>query len=158
MVRPMILCIDDQAEVLAAVTKDLDVLEPLFDIAACDDAADAREVLGEALASGQDVAVIVADCVMPGEDGVSLLHWVQEDGRLPHARKILLTGQASHDQTIQAINEAHVDRYVRKPWQSGELRQAVQESVTHWVFDSGRDWQDYRSVLDQKVLLNRLHG
>jgi two-component system chemotaxis response regulator CheY len=31
-------------------------------------------------------------------------------------RKILLTGQANHADTIRAVNEAHIDNYFEKPW------------------------------------------
>ncbi|MFW5845913.1 MAG: response regulator [Planctomycetota bacterium] len=158
MAPPMIVCVDDQTEVLNAVGKDLEELGEHLNICECDSAADARSVLDEAAEQAQPVAVILADCVMPEEDGVSLLTAIRDDARFPHTRCILLTGQASHGQTIEAINAAHIDRYLAKPWRPEELQQAVREQFTHWVLDSGADWQRYRSILDQDVLLKRLHG
>ncbi len=63
------------------------------------------------------ITVIVSDHVMPGKTGVELLTDVFHDSRFPNTKKILLTGQATHTDTINAIN-AGIDRYFEKPWQS----------------------------------------
>lgn len=156
MTAAMILCIDDQAEVLAAVTKDLAAFSKHFAICGCDSAPEARELLAESEVSGQPVALIIADCVMPEEDGVSFLASILTDGHFPDTRRILLTGQANHEQTIDAINAAHIHAYLAKPWQPAELQQVVRTALTHWLFDSGRDWQHYRDIVDQQVLMERL--
>ncbi len=61
------------------------------------------------------IALIISDHVMPGKTGVELLTDVSKDGRFGFTRKVLLTGQATHTDTINAINSAGIDRYFEKP-------------------------------------------
>ena len=49
------------------------------------------------------------------------------------ARRVLVTGQAGHEDTIRAINEAELDHYVAKPWDPEEFRAVVREQLTDFV-------------------------
>ena len=68
------------------------------------------------------LAVVVTDQVMPGGSGVDLLKRLHADIRFNAASTCLLTGQATHADTIEAINVAQVGRYVEKPWSGEQLR------------------------------------
>src|SRR5262249_60208430 len=61
---------------------------------------------------------------MPGMKGVELLEIV--DRRLPSTTKILLTGQAGLDAVIDAINRAHLNQYIGKPWDETQLLLGVE--------------------------------
>lgn len=134
---PLILCIDDQREVCNAILRDLEPLTDHFTIVDCTSAAEAWEELAHAADTGRPIALVVCDHLMPVETGVSLLTRIHADDRFRGVRSILLTGMATHEDTIEAINAAHVDRYISKPWDSGRLRRIVQEELTRWVLDSG---------------------
>ena len=58
-------------------------------------------------------AVVVSDERMPGMSGAELLARVRE--RHPDTIRIVLTGQASVDAAMQAINQAQVWRFLMKP-------------------------------------------
>ena len=71
-------------------------------------------------------------------------------------RKILLTGQATHTDTINAINQAGLDRYFEKPWKSSQLVDTVQALVTEYIFDRGLEYSEFQKHLDSEVVLRRL--
>jgi len=157
MSKPVILCIDDQREVLAALTKDLEAYAELFDIMDAESAEDAGGVLDELVGRGVSIALIISDHVMPGENGVNFLASVRRRGDLPHTRKLLLTGLATHEDTIRAINEAAINRYIAKPWHSADLLNIVSRLVTEFVLEVyPDDYQRFMPVLNQEVMLDRM--
>jgi len=154
MNMPVILCVDDQREVLAAIAWALEPLEDHFEILEAERGDEAMALLGEFDAAGRPVALVIADHVMPGLSGVALLAAVDLAGRYKATRKVLLTGQATHEDTIRAINEARINRYVAKPWEEADLQQVVREELTHYVLEAFPDrWDAFRSVLDGAVML-----
>ena len=93
---------------------------------------------------------------MPGASGTDLLAKVASDKRFAKTRKVLLTGQATHADTINAINEGHLDNYIEKPWQPEKLLGIVKKLLTLYVLDMGLDHTEYMSVLDQQTLFSKL--
>lgn len=151
-----IICVDDQREVLSAVLKDLSVLSSVFHIEDCESAKEALELMDALDAEGEHIALLISDHVMPEKTGVELLTEVSVDPRFRHTKKILLTGQATHNDTIDAINNARIERYFEKPWQADVLLNAAKKLITHYVFDVGLDHGDYLIGLDTNVILERL--
>ncbi len=152
-----LICVDDQREVLSAVLQDLEPLTAWLNIEDCESAEEVLDLMDELDAEGEMVAVLVSDHVMPGKTGVELLTEVSQDSRFTHTKKILLTGQATHADTINAINTAGIDRYFEKPWQASTLVECIRTLVTEFIFDQGLDYTDYQMELDQQVVLSRLH-
>jgi two-component system chemotaxis response regulator CheY len=68
-------------------------------------------------------------------------------------RKVLLTGQAGHQDTIRAINEGGLNRYLTKPWNPAELVEVVRSELTQYVVQSGMNPLPYLSVLEPEPLL-----
>ena len=149
-----VLCVDDQREILAALRNDLSSLP--FALDTCESAAEAQELLDEIDAEGGHVAVIVCDHVMPEKSGVDWMAELNADERFPHTRKLLLTGLATHRDTIHAINEADIDMYLEKPWDADILRAAVRRMATEYVFAAGLDHMEIIRELDQEVLYREL--
>lgn len=94
----------------------------------CTLAYDAHAAL-EALKSDGPFAVVVTDFVMPGMNGVELLHAVRADW--PDTVGVMVTALDRLDVAIAALHEGKVYRFVRKPWQSAELVHAVSEAVDY---------------------------
>jgi two-component system chemotaxis response regulator CheY len=157
MQKLTIVCVDDQREVLAALRKDLESLRQSCDIVDCESADEVLEVLDEIDEAGGHPALIVSDHVMPGKNGVELLSEIKRDLRFPKTRKLLLTGMATHQDTINAINNANIDHYIEKPWTHDDLIPAVKILLTKYVFDTGLDYNTYLEVLDQDTLYHYLH-
>ncbi|WED27817.1 response regulator [Vibrio sp. DW001] len=151
-----LICVDDQREVLSAVLQDLEPLSTWLNIEDCESAAEALELMDDFDAEGEFVALIISDHVMPGKTGVELLTEISQDGRFSTTKKILLTGQATHQDTITAINLARIESYFEKPWNADVLRERARTLVTEFIFDQGLDYTDYQGNLDQNVVLARL--
>lgn len=156
MDRLNVICVDDQREVLSAVLQDLESLSDWLNIEDCESAAEVLELMDELDAQGEHIAVLVSDHVMPGKTGVELLTEVSQDSRFVETKKILLTGQATHTDTINAINQAGIDQYFEKPWKAQILVEAIRTLTTEYIFDVGLDYSDYHQHLDQNVVLKRL--
>ncbi len=152
-----IICVDDQPEVLDSVMRDLRPLAPLIRVEDASGTADCMRLIEQIDEEGGHVAVVISDQVMPGESGTGLLGKIAGDRRFRHTRKVLLTGQATHADTINAINEGQVDNYVEKPWEAAKLLAVVKRLLTHYIVDAGLDYKTYMSVLDAQTLFSKLH-
>ena len=89
---------------------------------------------------------------MPEKNGVDFLTEVHHDARFRHTRKLLLTGLATHEDTIEAINQASVDFYLDKPWDPERLMTIVRTLITRYVLRAGLEYQPLMAWLDQEVL------
>lgn len=156
MDRLYILCLEDQREVLNAIAEDLAEFDEIGIVEECESAEEAAALLDDIDSRGDYLAVVVSDHVMPGQTGVDFLTELKADGRFPRTRKILLTGLATHQDTIRAINQAAIDRYLEKPWTKAQLTQAVRELLTVFVLESGIDYEPIAGRLDQQVLFDHL--
>ncbi|GAB2661427.1 response regulator [Vibrio panuliri] len=151
-----VICVDDQREVLSAVLHDLEPLAEWLNIEDCESADEVLSLMDEIDAEGEHIAVLISDHVMPGKTGVELLTEVSGDRRYLHTKKVLLTGQATHTDTIQAINTAGINQYFEKPWQANSLVESITRLVTEYIFDAGLDYSQYHQHLDQQTVLDRL--
>jgi two-component system, OmpR family, phosphate regulon response regulator PhoB len=149
----VILCVDDEPEVRDALLRDLVPYGAVARVEAAEDVPDARAVVRECKAAGDRLALVLCDHRMPGEDGVSFLVELDQDPDTAPARKVLVTGQAGLEDTVRAVNQAHLDHYVAKPWTAEELRQVVDEQLTDFVLDEVDDLLPYVSVLDGRRIL-----
>ncbi len=151
-----IICLDDQRDVLAALRKDLELLSGAVTVIACESAVEADEVLDVMDKHAEEPALIICDHVMPGKNGIDFLVEFRKSGRFPKTKMVLLTGLATHRDTIEAINEAHIDHYIEKPWDGTDLVRTVEKLLTRYVLDAGLDYKPYLGVLDQETLYGEL--
>lgn len=143
-----ILCVDDEPSVLAAVERDLAPLEAVFPLESAEDAAQAKTLVEEIHARGDRVAIILCDHLMPGQSGVDFLIELNRNADTAAIRKVLLTGQAGHQDTIDAVNHAGLQHYISKPWQAGALVSVVRTQLTEFVLAENIDPMPYLSALD----------
>ena len=115
-----VLCVDDEANILAALKRSLHGAG--YGVLTAVGGEQALALLAET-----PVDVVVSDMRMPGMDGAQLLEQVHE--RWPQVVRILLTGQANMDATVAAINRGRILRYISKPWDELDLLSAVREGV-----------------------------
>ena len=147
-----IITVDDQREVLDAVSSDLSDFEEKFKLEECETAQEAEELLEEIYDQGDFAALIISDHVMPEKSGVEFLKDIHRDERFNASKKILLTGLATHEDTIEAINTAHINGYIEKPWKREKLVKMAKELLTQYIMDQGIDYEDYMPFLDQPAL------
>lgn len=156
MSRLVILCIEDEDEVRDAVVRDLEAFEPTFLVEMAEDADDARQVVEEVTATGNEVALVIADHRLPGMQGTDFLIELHADPATARARKVLLTGQAGHEDTIRAINQADLDHYISKPWTEEGLHSVVRDQLTEYVLHNVENVLPYVAILDGPRLLERV--
>ena len=131
-----ILLLEDEAEVRAAVERDLLDFAAVLRIEVAEDVEDAWAVIDEINAEGDALAVAVCDHRLPGTTGIDFM------GQM-------MTGQADLADTVRAVNEAGLDQYLGKPWKPEDLQEAVRNQLTDYVEMVGVDPLPYMSCLDQ---------
>jgi len=151
-----ILCLEDEPEVRDAIVRDLRPFADHFRIETASDVTDAAAVLSDLAKDGDPLGLILCDHRLPGETGVEFLTHIHHTPEYQATRKILLTGQAGHQDTILAINEGGLNRYLTKPWDPAELVDAVKSELTKYVVRSDIDPLPYLSVLEPEPLLERI--
>ncbi len=156
MDKLFIIAVDDQEEVLRALEDDLSFFLSKCEVETCHGGEEALELLEDIDAAGDHLAVIVSDHVMPGMTGVELLVKVKEDGRFASSQKLLLTGLASHQDTIDAINKAGLDMYISKPWDREDLLAKIKVLLAKFVISKHIAHEPYMDVLDQTTLYTAL--
>ena len=122
-IRPRILLVDDDVEVLDALQRQL---RGRFDVTATCDAKEAIRLV----VSGGPFAVVVSDLRMPGMDGVSLLYLIRQI--VPETVRVLLTGQADMESAISAVNQGNIFRFLTKPCLPAALMRALEASVEQY--------------------------
>lgn len=149
-----ILIVEDEPPVRTALARDLAPFAATVRLELAEDVEDAWAVVDEVAASGDRLALILSDHRLPGTSGVDFLVSTMDDPRTRAAKRVLVTGQAGHEDTIRAINEAELDHYVAKPWVPEEFRSVVREMLTEYVLGSGLDPLPHLAVIDaQRAML-----
>ncbi len=151
-----ILCVEDEPEVRDAIVRDLAPFADHFQIESAEDVDDARQVIAECEEAGDRVGLILCDHLLPGTRGVDFLIALSAERPNDAVRKVLLTGQAGHDDTIRAVNQAHLHYYIAKPWTPEDLHQVVRDQLTHYVLATPGDLMPYLAVLDAPRLLDAI--
>ena len=113
--------VDDDAQVLAAVRRDLRArYRESYTVISAPSGEEALTTIRELKARGDSLAMVLSDQRMPGMHGTELL--ARSLDVYPLARRVLLTAYSDIDAAIKAINEAHLDHYLSKPWDPPEER------------------------------------
>lgn len=87
-------------------------------------AAEALEII-----ANEHVDVIISDEKMPGMPGSAFLALVRQ--RLFHSVRIILSGQATLDDAVRAINDGEIHRFLVKPCNTTDLLHTVRQALTH---------------------------
>ncbi len=116
----LVLFVDDEPEVTAAMR--LALKRQPFTVLTANSAAAGLDVLRR-----ETVDVVVSDERMPSMAGSEFLTIVRHE--FPDAARIILTGQASIEATIRAVNEAKVFRFLTKPCPAHEVAACINEAL-----------------------------
>lgn len=137
--RIRILCVDDEPNVLAALSLQL---RKRFDVAT----AGGGEAGLEELRKDGPFAVVVSDMRMPGMDGAAFLSRVREIS--PDTVRVLLTGMADFDVAVSAVNQGQIFRFLSKPCPPEMFIGALTAAA-----------EQHRLITSERVLLEQtLHG
>ena len=118
-----VLIVDDEAYLLKACHRLL-MDEPYE----CVSFSSPKKALEEA--PGIRPAVVISDQRMPEMSGVEFLEKIKET--IPSAVRIITTGYADIDTTIDAINKGQVFRFIRKPWVDLHLKLEIRQALKYY--------------------------
>src|ERR1035438_3496860 len=119
MPKPVLLTVDDDADVLRAVERDLRrKYAENYRILRADSGPAALDLLRRLEQRNDPVALLLADHRMPQMNGIEFLAEAMKI--YPHACRVLLTAYADTGAAIQAINEIKLHHYLLKPWDPPE--------------------------------------
>ena len=118
--KPTILFVDDEPHVTHSLTRAL-YGRPYALLRA----HSSQEAL--ALLAQQPIDIVIADEKMPGLPGSELLALVRK--QFPHTIRMVLTGQASIEAAVRAINEGAIHRWLMKPCGTMELLEAIEATL-----------------------------
>src|SRR6185312_16113254 len=144
MNQSIIFVIDDDVQVLRAITRDLkNKYRQDYRVLSTSSAKEALDSLLELKNKGESVAMFISDQRMPEMEGVDFL--AQAMDFYDDAKKVLLTAYSDTDAAIKAINNVRLDYYLTKPWDPPEERLYP---VINALLD---DWQnnfhpDYKGI------------
>jgi two-component system sensor histidine kinase/response regulator len=129
---PVILCVDDEALVLEALTEQLQQrIGEAYAIETAENGEEALELLQELLSERREIPIAIVDYLMPGMKGDELLRHIHRQS--PQTLTILLTGHANVEAVGNAINTAKLHRYVPKPWEQEDLVVIVNEAIQEFI-------------------------
>jgi response regulator RpfG family c-di-GMP phosphodiesterase len=117
-----LLVIDDEPDVCDSVH---DLLRREFRVLKATNGAEGCRLMRE-----NEVHIVMTDQRMPQISGVELLSQVRL--RYPQAVRLLFTGYADVEAIIAAINQGHVFRFIKKPWEREDLQAAVREAAVEY--------------------------
>jgi response regulator RpfG family c-di-GMP phosphodiesterase len=131
-----LLVIDDEADVCDSVH---DLLRRDFRVLKARSGEEGLKLLKE-----NEVHIVMTDQRMPRVSGVELLANAMRGH--PQAVRMLFTGYADLESLIQAINQGHVYKFLKKPWEPAELEQAVNDAAA-----------EYDRLIEQAERMESLH-
>ena len=147
MSKPAIIAVDDDPQVLAAVSRDLRKhYGENYRVLRASSGPEALETLRELQGRGDAVASFVVDQRMPEMGGTEFL--TEAIKLFPDAKKVLLTAYADTEAAISAINEVGLDHYLMKPWDPPEehLYPVLDDLLEDWQADAPTPYEGVRII------------
>ena len=115
-----ILLVDDEQSVISALKRAL--MDEPYTIHTANSGVEGLRILKE-----QKIKVIVSDEMMPGMKGNELLSTVKN--LFPETIRIMLTGHASIQAAMQAVNSGEIYRFFAKPWNDVEIQLSIRSAL-----------------------------
>lgn len=149
-----LLFVDDEANVLSSLKR---LFRPYgYRIFTAEGGAQALEIMQR-----ETIDLVISDMRMPEMNGAQFLQKVNE--KWPDTVRILLTGYAEIEATIDAINKGHIYRYIAKPWEDNDIVLSIQHALRHKELEKANrgleeltrkqneELRDLNANLEQKV-------
>ncbi len=116
--RPALLIVDDEAETLKALRREL---RRDYEVVIAQSAEEGYGRMRE-----RPIQVILSDQRMPGMTGTQFYEKVRAE--FPETVRLLMTAYVDTNAAIQAINQGGVFRFITKPWDPAELAAVVRDA------------------------------
>ena len=139
--RPVLLTVDDDAQVVRAIERDLrQHYGGRFRVLKAESGQRALQLLKQLKLRNEALALLLVDQRMPHLSGVDFIE--QAMNIFPEAKRVLLTAYADTEAAIRSINKAKIDYYLMKPWDPPEehLYPILDDLLDDW-------WEEMQMVL-----------
>lgn len=150
----VIMCVDHDPNHWERVYHDLAPLTSHFQLVMVVNAYEAQKQIQQLKANNQSLTLIFFE---PDSTDDSLsdefLVQLHQDEFTRDTRKILFSGQMELERMVKAVNQARLDYYIQKPWETEKLRQVTIDQVTTYILSHETDILPYSSVLDTERIL-----
>lgn len=148
--RYAILYVDDEERSLKQFAR---AFEGKFRVLTAINAADGFRLFE---AHQSEIAILITDQRMPGEQGVQLLEKARQ--LKPRAVRILTTAYSDLDAAIEAVNAGAIYRYIHKPWDPPELELTLRRAMEFFLVQQERDHllREKLSALHKMMITDRV--
>ncbi|MFC1497489.1 protein kinase [Verrucomicrobiota bacterium] len=135
-----ILIVDDEPLVAKATYS---VLEAFLSckILVCTSSETALQVIQR-----NDIAVLLCDLQMPVYDGTVVMKFAREKD--PRTVSVMITGRATHEGLIKAVNDGNILKCIEKPWNPQYLVEVVKEAIE--IYEKNVQTQAIQKEPEQK--------
>lgn len=150
--RYIVLFVDDEQQMLKYFKMEL---EEDFRIMTASSALEAWRIAEE---HAHEIGVVISDQIMPKEKGVDLLGRFKETH--PQIVRILTTAYSDTEAAENSVNIGGAFRYIKKPWDDGELRGALLRAMEFFLLRKDRErlMKEKLSVVQRMVVLDRVRS
>lgn len=151
----LILCVDENPDVLNKVVSDLDSLKMHFDIETVQSVEDAKTLLQNK--PKHMLALVLSSHIMKTDLGVDFLIYLASQPSTAKCKKVLMTASAGLEDTVQAINQANLDYFITKPWEQAQLLAVVKEQLTNFIIENKKNLLPWLQVLDTDKIMQAMN-
>jgi two-component system probable response regulator PhcQ len=118
---PQILFVDDEATAVKYFQRAINSLAPVITGSSVEEG---KRLLDQHAGT---LLVLVSDQRMPGGYGNELLLYALT--KYPHIVRILTTAYSELEQTVEAVNQGQIHRYIQKPWEISAIRMELKQAL-----------------------------
>ena len=137
MSKALILCIDDDQNILEALRRDL---RQDFEVVFASSLTEAKYILS------QNISIVICDYNLPETTGLEILKWVKDSH--PGVLRVLLTGEVGLTDISSAMESNLIHKFILKPWEPSLLRLHMQEAISTLRLLNERDKFKELSITD----------
>ncbi|MFZ6742606.1 HD domain-containing phosphohydrolase [Undibacterium sp. JH2W] len=117
---PVLLFVDDEPNILSSLRRLF--RQHSYKIFIANGGQEGLDILEK-----ESIDLVISDMRMPVMDGAVFLAHVKD--RWPNTIRLLLTGYADIQSTIDAINRGEIYRYITKPWNDNDIVLVVKQAL-----------------------------
>lgn len=137
---PQILFVDDEATAVKYFQRAINSLAPVVTGSSVEEG---KRLLDE---HASTLLVLVSDQRMPGGYGNELLLYART--KYPHIVRILTTAYSELEQTVEAVNQGQIHRYIQKPWEISAIRMELKQAL-----DLANLRKEHAQLLREKMMV-----